>query len=96
MVRSMNLRIVLSTLYTLHCFVTESYMACFNSFLLNWRFSCVRMLPEIPVEEGGSMENLLASGGRQQLSKIARYLLCKPPLGVGVKVSLELDLSCVL
>lgn len=42
------------------------------------------------------MANLLASGGRGQLSKAAGYLLCNPPVDMGAKVSLELDLSCVL
>lgn len=54
------------------------------------------MLPEVPIKEGVSMATLLASGCREQFSKIAEYLLCKPLLGVGVEVSLELDLSCVL
>lgn len=63
----MNLCIVISTLHTLHCFATDSYMACFNEFLLNWRFLCGWRLPEVPVEEGGSMVNLLASEGREQL-----------------------------
>lgn len=54
------------------------------------------MLPEVPVEEENSKANLLALGGREQLSKTTGYLLCKPSLAVGVQVSSELDLSCVL
>lgn len=44
----------------------------------------------------GKTGNLFAPGGREQLPKTAEYLLYRTPLGVGVNVSLELDLSCVL
>lgn len=53
-------------------------------------------LPEIPIEEGDTMANLLSSRCRQKLPKIEGYLLCKPPLCVGAEVSMELDLSYVL
>lgn len=71
-------------------------MASFISFLLKWRFSRDCKLSEVPIEYGDSMANLLASGGRGHLSKIAGYLLCNPPVDMGAKVSLELDLSCFL
>lgn len=53
-------------------------------------------LPEIPIEEGDTMANLLLPRGRQQLPKLDGYLLCKPPLCMGAEVSMELDLSYVL
>lgn len=89
---------------SVYCYICHIHLALFCRWILYGLFQLIPLKLEIltwPCASWNShlgkrqIENLFASGGREQLSKTAGCLLCKPPLGVGVNVSLELDLSCV-